>query len=93
MEVSSNYEVELVDYSKHGTTGHIHVIVCAVEDKDGATMRGPIRAYGIDATQLKVLYNSDILQWMQFVKREHQAHHGLHTVSLDALKAMKGKRI
>lgn len=87
------YEVEVVDYSSNGVTGYIDVTVCAIEEIDGAVMRGPIRKYGIDATQLKVLYNSDIQEWLQFVKREHQAHHGLHHFALDALAVMKGKRI
>lgn len=87
------YEVEVIDFSSNGVTGWIDVTVCAVEDGNGVTMRGPIRKYGIDATGLKVQYNSDIMQWLQVVKQEHQAHHGLHHVALDALALMKGKRI
>lgn len=92
-ELSSNYEIEVLDFSVHGTTGHIDVTVCAVDDDNGAVMRGPIRKYGIDATQLKVQYNGDIQQWLQWVKREHQAHHGFHADVVGALAVMKGKRI
>lgn len=87
------YDVEVVDYAVNGTTGLIEVVVRATTFADGVTTHGPIRKYGIDAALLKSQYNSDIGQWLQYVKREHQAHHGLHQVAVDQLAAMKGKMI
>jgi hypothetical protein len=87
------YDVEVVDWSAHQATGLIDVTVRAVSAEAGGVTHGPIRKYVIDATQLKSQYNSDIAQWLQYVKREHQAHHGLHQIALGDLAAMKGKKI
>lgn len=87
------YDVEVVDWSANQTTGMIDVTVRAVSAEAGGVTQGPIRKYVIDATQLKAQYNSDITQWLQYVKREHQAHHGLHRIAVDELAAMKGKKI
>ncbi len=83
------YEIEVVDSMVNGVTGLIDVVVRAVDEG----RKGPIRKYGIDATLLKVQYNSSIAEWLQQVKRDHQAHHGLHVIAVEELMAMKGKTI
>lgn len=87
------YDVEILDTRANGTTGLIEVDVRAVQQVDNVTMHGPKRTYGVDATILKSLYNGDVHQWLQYVKQEHQAHHGLHAIALDVLSQMKGKKI
>jgi hypothetical protein len=89
----AEYDIEIMDARANATTGHVEVDVCAVEENDGSIHRGPKRTYGIDATQLKVQYNNDVSEWLNKVKRDHQAHHGLHVSLIGTLNAMKGKRL
>lgn len=87
------YEIEVCNARANGTTGHVDVDVRAVEGDGNSTHYGPVRTYGIDATALKTQYNGDVQSWLQWVKREHQAHHGLHASMMATLHSLKGTRL
>lgn len=85
------FDIKIVDVRHYGTSGYIEVWVRAVRTTDGLTEEGPLKGYGVEAQVIQAHYGGNVQNWLNWVKMEHQKHHGFHRDLAIQLEGLKGK--
>lgn len=89
----SSTEIIVEGTHVHPATGHITIRVKTVTKDGNQIQTGPVRGYGVDAVAFRSRFNSDLNQFLDWVRSEHRGNEGAHGELVDKLTKLAGQKI